>query len=475
MSILSRLFNVAKKDSSVVAFPTDFRQLLKHDEYDTYLFDCAKQQIESLQKVIDQNLNISPGFETLLRDIFAMCYKAEPKWEVNVEGETHYDIIKNLMNDQDWPELRKKTRFNGLLSAAATVAFAQEYQKREQEMDKQSKAKEEASRKPLFLGLFKKPVTAEIGGSGQPDLALVETERHVALQNDKLVFWGITPPMLPLEPERVMKLAGLLEQRPEFLRFAEKVGQLRESLVSMGKKKLRQKGVRLRGVSVGNKIVQAVPSELALLGDVNSEAIFYDRALGGKLTLYDYAAKSERKRGSMVIVIDGSGSVRGERGYMIRGIAAALVQLARIEKRWASVIIFGSKNEQREFVFNPHEKALADRLIEMVTTFYGGDTIFWEPLELAFERLNTQPFRQGDLVLVTDYIQGAEGPLSKFTERFAQAKTKLGFRYFSLFLPSAVWGNDLSWHKLADHVIPLDTAFFTQDSSLVVNKFVSFL
>jgi uncharacterized protein with von Willebrand factor type A (vWA) domain len=339
-----------------------------------------------------------------------------------------------------------------------------------------NKEKEEASRKPRFLGQLQKPVVAGTGGSEtQPDIALVEIERHIATQNEKLMFWGITPSMLPLKPERVMKLASLLEEQTEFLQFAERIGQLRESLVNMGKAKLRRKGVRLRGVTVGNNIVQSVPSELALLGDINSEDIFYDRALGGKLTLYDYAVKSERKRGSMVIVIDGSGSVRGEKGYMIRGIAVALVQLARIEKRWASVIIFGSKNEQREFVFNPHEKAIADRLVEMVTTFYGGDTIFWEPLELAFERLDTKPFRQGDLVLVTDYIRGAEGSLSNFTERFAQAKKKLGFRYFSLFLPSGKWVNDLSWHTIADYVIPLDTTFFRQNSASYVNKFAGLL
>ena len=243
----------------------------------------------------------------------------------------------------------------------------------------------------------------------------------------------------------------------------------------MGKAKLRQKGVRLRGVTMGNNMVQAVPSELALLGDINSEAIFYDRALGNKLTLYDYATKSERKRGPMVIVIDGSGSVRGEKGYMVRALAVALVQLAQIEKRWTSVIVFGSQNEQREFIFNPHEKAIADRLVDMATTFFGGDTIFWEPLELAFERLNTQSFRRGDLVLVTDYIPGKEGSLKKFTERFAQSKIKLGFRYFSLFLPSTQWVNDLSWHTLADHVIPLDSTFFRQNPALVINEFVNFL
>lgn len=476
MSILSSVFNNDKKEPSIVANLTDFRQLLKHDEYDVFLFDCAKQQIESLQNIISQSIGES-GFETLLRDVFAMCYKAEHLWEENVEGEVYFDTLKNLMSDPGWPELRKKTRFNGLFSASATVAFAQEYQMRKQEMDSEkNKAIDEALRKSRFLGIFKKPVTAGTGGSEKPpDVALVEIERHVAAQNEKLMFWGITPPMLPLEPERVMRLASLLEQHSEFLQFAEKIGQLRESLVTAGKAKLREKGTRLRGVTVGSNIVQAVPSELALLGDVSSEAIFYDRALGGKLSLYDYETKSKRKQGPMVIVIDGSGSVRGEKGYMIRGLAVALVQLARIEKRWVSIIVFGSKDEQREFIFNPYEKSIADQLIDMATTFFGGDTIFWEPVELAFKRLNTQPFQQGDLVLITDYIQGKEGQLSKYTDRFAQAKTQLGFRYFSLFLPSTQWVNDLSWHSLADHVIPLDTTFFKQNSTLVANQLVSFL
>ncbi len=74
MSILSRLFNVIKNDSSIVALPKHaFRQLLQHDDYDTYLFECAKKHIESLQKLINQKINNSPGFETLLRDVFAMC------------------------------------------------------------------------------------------------------------------------------------------------------------------------------------------------------------------------------------------------------------------------------------------------------------------------------------------------------------------------------------------------------------------
>lgn len=478
MGILDRLFNTTeKKDSSVIACPTDIKELIQHDDYDTYLFECAKKHIKLLRDAINKNINEDPGFETLLRDVFAMCYKAELIWNENAECDYRYDILKDLKNDLVWTELRRMTRFNGLLSASATIAFAQEYQKREKEIEKQSKAKakEDALREPRFLGVFRKQVNAEVAEvGGQPDFAFVEIESHVKEQENKLMLWGITSSMLPLEPERVMKVAGLLEQYPEFSQFAEKIGRLRESLVNVGKSKLRQKGVRLNGVSVGSNIFQAVPSELALLGDVNSEAIFYERALGEKLILYDYAAKKEGKKGSMVILIDGSGSVRGEKGYMIRGIAVALVQLARIQKRWVSVIVFGSKNEQREYVFNPHEKTIADHLVEMATTFYGGDTMFWEPLELAFTRLNTPSFRQGDLVLVTDYIQGQEGPLSKFTERFAQAKIKHGFRYFSLFLPSTNRVHDLSWHKLADHVIPLDTTFFAGNSTLL-KQLISFI
>lgn len=154
----------------------------------------------------------------------------------------------------------------------------------------------------------------------------------------------------------------------------------------------------------GAEAARAAPSELALRapGSPNvAKKLFRARLAERSLLGYELrgwrpraparALRSEIRRpagdrGPLLLCLDTSGSMQGDREALSKACAIAVVRLAARTNRDAMLYAFGDRNELAEIALTPAAKALP-QLLSFLERSFGGGTDVDAPLKACMERL----------------------------------------------------------------------------------------
>src|SRR5205823_3837817 len=168
---------------------------------------------------------------------------------------------------------------------------------------------------------------------------------------------------------------------------------------------------------------------------------FARRLVEGRLLSYSLRGADQRGRGPMIVCLDGSGSMAGDKEIWSKAVALTLLEIARRQRRLFRFICFSSA-ETPLFTLdlNPRERheVQVDRALDVAEYFPGGGTDFEAPLSAALDCLAGARYRRGDVVLITD---GECRVSPEWSERFRREKERLGFSLFSVLIdvgPNAV-------------------------------------
>ena len=162
----------------------------------------------------------------------------------------------------------------------------------------------------------------------------IETDR-VARHLERFlpgIGWSSAPGQLELSLlGQLEQLARLLEQLDELRDLADALGRLEEATDREG----RRDGGReeVVGVRLGGEVATALPGELALLGDPDTEDLFYQRLLDRRLVSLELTGAGDEgraqgdRRGPVIACIDTSASMEGAarargQGAGARGVPA---------------------------------------------------------------------------------------------------------------------------------------------------------
>src|SRR5947199_8614135 len=107
----------------------------------------------------------------------------------------------------------------------------------------------------------------------------------------------------------------------------------------------------------------------------------------------------------MIVCLDGSGSMEGEKEIWSKAVALTLLEIARRQRRLFRFICFASAATPLFTLdLNPRERheVQEDRALDVAEYFPGGGTDFETPLTAAVECLAAARYRRGDVVLITD-------------------------------------------------------------------------
>jgi uncharacterized protein with von Willebrand factor type A (vWA) domain len=201
-----------------------------------------------------------------------------------------------------------------------------------------------------------------------------------------------------------------------------------------------KRAVMVRGVTVGDKIHRATSSELALLGDKDTEDLFYRKWAEKRLLIRDISRPPDRRRGDVVVLIDESGSMLGEAVLIAKSYAFALRSQLKQENRRCHIISFSYY--PNEMVEVP-EDATAEQVIQWLGRAIGGGTEFTHPIKRAME------FNR-DILMITD---GEADVGAEFAKHFMEWKRRTGNRFFLVHI-----GRSPTLHPLADEVLLSDDA-----------------
>ncbi|MEM6931537.1 MAG: hypothetical protein AAF602_31695, partial [Myxococcota bacterium] len=181
----------------------------------------------------------------------------------------------------------------------------------------------------------------------------IETDR-VARPHERFlpgIGWSTAPGQLELSLlERLDQLATLLESLEELKDLADHLGRLEDATDREG----RSEGGReeVVGVRLGGEVATALPGELALLGDPDTEDLFYQRLLERRLVSLELTGTGDEgsamgdRRGSVIACIDTSASMEGPPELAAKALVLAVCRKVIPKGRTVHLILFGGPGEQ---------------------------------------------------------------------------------------------------------------------------------
>jgi Mg-chelatase subunit ChlD len=187
-------------------------------------------------------------------------------------------------------------------------------------------------------------------------------------------------------------------------RIARLAGRMYVALRGAQARKIHGIPSEVYSVEQGNDLARLLPAEQVLLTDPVLEIAALERIASRRATQYAVRGTTKVSKGPLIIALDESGSMGGERNEWAKAAAVALSRVATEEKRPVSVVHYSTST-----VIQPLLPGDTAAVIKMIQHFLGKGTAIGLALGVAVQQVRelAQKGQKGaDVILVTDGIDG---------------------------------------------------------------------
>ena len=483
---------------------------IESDAYDRARFAELRHDSPSLRGLEERGRVFLPHFSSLLEDLFSALFKHNvvflPEAAVASSARVNRFLLDGLLASTPYAHLRERTQLDETRAGLATALLGErtlellraeklftrrdlldhfDLARDEEEMAKrleQIADAEEAQRDPSLGDSARRELadvaqridrearlgearlrrkTAQIAGD-------LERNGHEAGRRLAAEALGVAQVLEDAADEadswgralgaggsgsagQSLELGRRLAQNPKLRKLSRLLGHMREQALALRHRLFERRNEEVYEIGSGRDLARLLPHELVALGHPLLRLDWNRRYVEGTLLEYSLRGDDERGRGPMVVCLDGSSSMAGEKEIWSKAVTLTLLEIARRERRHFRAILFSSADtELKSFDLNRGERYrsnLQDAL-DLAESFPGGGTDFERPLDAAVECLADSRFRRGDIVLVTD---GECRVGEEWRERFLAAKDRLDFSLYSILID--VGGSTLETvNRISDRV-----------------------
>ena len=205
--------------------------------------------------------------------------------------------------------------------------------------------------------------------------------------------------------DRKVGLARRLRADPRLKRIAQLAGRFTRIAQQKRRTRVKHGAEEITDVELGNDIGRLLPVELVKLRHPTLHTLALRDLLERKAMQYALTGKERLGKGPLVLLLDRSGSMEGEKDTWSTAVALALMGLAHAEHRTFAVVAF-TDQIVFEAVVKPGENLNGDALGLPCTGGTDIDTAMARGLDIIDR--NPGPLHEADLVLVTDGASPAE-------------------------------------------------------------------
>lgn len=260
--------------------------------------------------------------------------------------------------------------------------------------------------------------------------------------------------------EILESFAQLLEQDTFLQELAALLGT-QSRTQSLFEKELRDKTViktewhpktayrgEINGLCYSNDISAALPAELAMLKNPAAKKLFQLKFAQKQLLSFDYQNYAEKEKeiieqeevsvekqepkGPIIICVDTSGSMHGAPEQIAKTVTFALAKIAMNEKRSCYLISFSTGIETLDLSSFKGADALS-KLVQFLRMSFNGGTDAAPALTHAVEQLQTNEWKNSDVLMVSDFIMGG---LPAGLEEKIKAEQEKDTGFYSLVIGS---------------------------------------
>ncbi len=235
-------------------------------------------------------------------------------------------------------------------------------------------------------------------------------------------------------PGAQIELGKKLADNPKLKKLGHMVGRMRTYALALRRKMFERADNEMYEVGAGAELSRLLPHELLALRHPILRRDFARRFLDAELLQYALRAPDEKGKGPMVVCVDGSSSMAGDKEIWSKAVSLTLLDIAQRQRRLFRSICFSSADMPLQVLdLNRRQRYVAEtsKVMELAEYFPGGGTDFQKPLSAALECLQQARYRRGDIVFITD---GECRVDPQWLAEFKRAKERLGFSLLSVLI-----------------------------------------
>ena len=216
--------------------------------------------------------------------------------------------------------------------------------------------------------------------------------------------------------------------------LARLVGRFKQDARALRRKTLERGVAEAYDVERGSELGRLIPAELMAMHHPMLGRDFRRRLLEGTVLQYRLRQDEQKGKGPMVVCIDVSSSMEGDKELWAKAVGLTLMDIARRQRRLFRAVLFSSGEPSLKVLdLNRERRYQPDlrKVIEMAEYFPGGGTDFERPIDAAVELLTEKQLKRGDIVIITD---GECAVSPEWLARLRERKDGLDFSIFAVLV-----------------------------------------
>jgi len=234
-----------------------------------------------------------------------------------------------------------------------------------------------------------------------------------------------------------LELGKRLARNRKIGELARMVGRFKQEARALKKRTLEHGAIEAYDIERGGEIGRLIPAELLALHHPGLAMDFRRRLIEGDVLQYRLRDSDQRGKGPMVVCIDVSSSMQGDKELWAKAVSLTLMDIARRQRRLFRAILFSSGDQTLKVLDLNRERRYQPELpkvLEMAEYFPGGGTDFERPLTTALELIEHRGLKRADIVMITD---GEASLSAEFIANLRERKEALQFSVFSVLVDIA--------------------------------------
>jgi uncharacterized protein with von Willebrand factor type A (vWA) domain len=407
------------------------------DPWTRYMWNNRVRSAPDVERVLSRGVERFETFGAFGREVFGRLFgmRPIPVHPVRPEDRIWERAHAELDELPGWEHLVRRATGDRVLGAAATVAFCDRLLDSLPEPQAQLADVEPMRERARALmrmaeggapeGVDVEEMLEALRGQGQAaveaaqgyaqsvdDSALrqalrasVEAGHAAAAELDCAVgaFSGWQPGAsgLGVDIEAKARLAERIRQSPKLQQLARAAGRMRRLALAKQQSPSKHAREEVADVELGSDLARVLPTELVKLTDPLLSLDFARRFVEGTLMQYRLQGRETLGRGPLIVLLDDSGSMEGDRELWAKAVTLGLVQVAAFQRRRCRIVHFDGA-VRRVDEWGPTSVDV-EALLSSMEAFFGGGTNFVAPMRSAIEAVaDDTRLGEADVVLITD-------------------------------------------------------------------------